>query len=180
MRAVDRVHGNVAGNVRSPTLLKERTAIALFPHRREYGRVTLENAGFVGPMEQNATIEVLHNEVQQLLVSRKFDGSTLANHFFYFLVGERPIPLWQTCSAHAQEFFQNALLGQGMAWGHAAADSGLSIEQDEVCDNGSAPLKFDGDFMGHHAAERPAEKVVRTGGIDPLNSVGVVFRHFAD
>src|SRR5262249_31717433 len=95
----------------------------------------------------DATVKVLHNQVQQLLVSRKFDGSSLVDHFFYLLVAERPILLWDARATDAQEFFQNALLRQCMSWGDAAADGGLSVEQDEARDNGSAPLKFDSDFM---------------------------------
>ena len=74
MRTVDRVHGNVASNVRLPTLQKRRTPIALIPHSRKYDYITIENTGFVSSRQRAVTIKVLNNQIQKLLVSRKFYG----------------------------------------------------------------------------------------------------------
>ena len=62
----------------------------------------------------------------------------------------------------------------------AAVDTGLSVEKDKACDYASASLKLDGEFMGDDASKRPAEKVVGPGRINPLDSVGIVFRHIAN
>src|ERR1700724_265119 len=79
MRTVDRVHDNVASNVRSPTLQRRRTAIALISHRRKYDYITIENSGFVSSMQRHVTIKVLNNQIQKLFVSSKFYGSSFAN-----------------------------------------------------------------------------------------------------
>src|ERR1700738_37281 len=79
MRTVDRVHGNVASNVRSPTLQRRRTPIALIPHSRKYDHITIENTGFVSSMQRHVTIKVLNDQIEKLFVSRKFYGSLFAN-----------------------------------------------------------------------------------------------------
>src|SRR6201999_188917 len=61
-----------------------------------------------------------------------------------------------------------------------AAEAGLGVEKDEPCDDAAASLQFDGDFMGDHAADRPAEEVIRAGRMIRLNSVGIDGRHIAD
>ena len=53
-----------------------------------------------------------------------------------------------------------------MVWhGDATVDTGLSVEKNKVCDYASAPSELDGEFMGDDASERPAEKVVGSGGM---------------
>jgi len=79
MGTVDRVHGNVAGNVRSPNLQRRRTAITLIPRSRKYDHITIENTGFVSSRQRRVTGVVLNNQIQILLVSRKFDGYSFAN-----------------------------------------------------------------------------------------------------
>src|ERR1700757_201010 len=79
MRTVNRVHGNVANNVRSPTLQKRRTPIALIPHSQKYDYITIENTGLVSSMQRGVTIKVLNDQIQKLFVSRKFYGPPFAN-----------------------------------------------------------------------------------------------------
>ena len=79
MRTVDRVHGDVASNVRLPTLLKRPAAIALVPPSGKYGHITIENTGFVSSIARSVTIKVLNKQIQKLFVSKKFCGSPFAN-----------------------------------------------------------------------------------------------------
>ena len=71
MRAVDRVLGNVASNVRSPTLQKRRTAIALIPHSRKYGHTPIEDTGFVSSIQRLVTVKVLNSQIQKLVCIEK-------------------------------------------------------------------------------------------------------------
>ena len=105
MRAVDRALCNVASNVRSPTLQKRRTAIALIPHSRKYGYIPIENTGFVGSIQRLVTVKVLSSQIQKLFVSRKFSGSSFANEFFYLPVGKRLILIGNIYTTEPQDFF---------------------------------------------------------------------------
>src|SRR5690625_579538 len=79
MRALDRVHRNVASNVRSPILQKRRAPIVLFPLSRKYNYIAVENTGFVSLIQRHITISVPDDRIQKLSVSRNICGSVFAN-----------------------------------------------------------------------------------------------------
>src|SRR5690348_5775627 len=117
MRAFGRVLGDVAGYVGPPTL--PRRAVIL--QGRKYDYVTIENTGFVSPLQRpvgidvlNEQVQVLNERIQKLLVLRKFDGSSFAKQFFHLLVGERRILFWKTHTVEPQDFVEYVLLVQSI------------------------------------------------------------------
>src|SRR5271155_1231548 len=110
MRTVDRVHGNVASNVRSPTFEKIRTPITLIPHSGKYDYITIENTGFVGSQQWYCAVKVLNNRIEKLTISRTFYGPSFAEQLAYLLIGKRLIPLWTMQTIKPHDFFLHLLL----------------------------------------------------------------------
>src|ERR1700739_2520903 len=106
MRTIDRVDGNVAGGVRSPTLPKKRTAIALIPRRRKYDYITIQNTWFVSAIQRDVSIKILNKQIKKPFVSRRFDRSSFADQFCYLLVGKRSILFRATYVIKPRDFFQ--------------------------------------------------------------------------
>lgn len=180
MRAVDLVDDDVAGNVRTPILGEERTAILVITHRGEDGHIAEENTGLVNLAALDIVSGIPEKHIEKALVSRHAFGSGFTDELVELPMRVRLVVIGGG-QVRPQGFFHHVLLGQGsVGCSDAAVETGLSVEEDKACDCAPAPLQLDREFVGDDAAERPADEMVGAVGIGFLDSVGVALRHLAN
>src|ERR1700752_94399 len=96
-------------------------------------------------------------------------------------VGKRLGLFWNIYLNAPQDFFQDLTLVYSLDFfGDAAVVIGCSVQKDETLDCASASTKLNGELMRDEAPKRVAKKIIRPGRINPLDSVGIVFRHIAN
>lgn len=104
MCSVDRIHGDIAGNVRPPPSLKRRAPIACLPRSGNNEHITVEDRGFVSSIQRHTTRDVLDEHIQQLSIARVFCRALFSGKLVDLLVGKRFVHLRKPYVVEPQGF----------------------------------------------------------------------------